>query len=225
MLDPVAEKLWETSRPLKAPGLRLDHRMVVVRLSSGALLIHSPVQLDEALVGELAALGPVRHLVAPSLFHDLYWPAWFARYPAATFWGVPGLREAHPELPFGEVLHPDQPTPWEAELPKLFLGGMPKLNEYAFFHPSSRSLILADLVFNLSPDQQLLGKLFLKANGVYGKVACSRIFRAFIKDRNAFKDSVEGVLEWEIEKIIPGHGENVTQDGRQVLRRAFGWLH
>jgi hypothetical protein len=224
MLTPLAENLWELNRPLKAPGLRIDHRMTVARLTSGELLLHSPVELDEDLMGALAALGPVRHFVAPSLFHDMYWPAWFARCPQATFWGVPGLREAHPELPFGEILRPDQPTPWEAELPKLFIAGMPKLNECIFFHPASQSLIVADLIFNLSSDQPLLGKLILKANASYDKVACSRIFRAFIKDRGAFKESVEEVLKWETEKIILGHGTNVTQDGKEVLRQVFGWL-
>jgi len=224
MLTSLAENLWELNRPLKAPGLRLDHRMVVARLASGELLVHSPVELDEDIVSALAALGPVRHLVAPSLFHDLYWPPWFSRYPQATFWGVPGLRQAHPELPFGELLRPDQPTPWEAELPKLFIAGMPKLNEYVFFHPPSQSLILADLVFNLSPDQSLLGKLILKANAAHGKVACSRIFRAFIKDRSAFRQSVEELLSRDFSRVIVGHGGNVAQDGKEAMRRAFGWL-
>ncbi|MBI2501842.1 MAG: DUF4336 domain-containing protein [Candidatus Latescibacteria bacterium] len=217
MLIPLAENLWEVSRPLKAPGLRIDHRMSVVRLSTGELLVHSPVELDGQLDGALASLGPVRHLVAPSTFHDLYWLAWFARYPQATFWGVPGLREAHPELPFHQLLNPDQPTPWEAELPKLLIAGMPKLNEYVFFHSATRSLIVADLVFNFSTDQNLLGKLFLKANACYGKVACSRLFRAFIKDRNAFRQSVEKLMEWDFERIVVGHGKIVPTGGKEVL--------
>ena len=164
------------------------------------------------------------HLVAPSLYHDLYWPAWFARYPQGTFWGVPGFPKAHPDLRFHELLSPDQPTPWEAELPKLFIAGMPKLNECVFFHPPTRSLIVADLVFNLSADQPLLGKLILKVIANYGKVTCSRLFRAFIKDRQAFGNSVEEVLGWDIERVIVGHGENLTQDGKQVLRQSFSWL-
>ena len=224
MLAPLAENLWEINRPLKAPGLRIDHRMTVVRLSTGELLIHSPVELDEPLVTALAALGPVRYFIAPSTFHDMYWPAWFSRYPRATFWGAPGLRETHPELPFHEVLIPGQQTPWQTELPKLFIAGMPRLNEYVFYHPATRSLIVADLVFNLSADQGLLGKLILKANASYGKVACSRLFRAFIKDRKAFRQSVEEVLSWDFERVIVGHGENVMQDGKQVLRQAFRWL-
>lgn len=224
MLTLLAENLWELNRPLKAPGLRIDHRMSVLRLASGDLLVHSPVELDETLVTALTALGQVRHFVAPSLFHDMYWPAWFARYPQATFWGVPGLDKALPKLHFTALLEPDRPTPWEAELPKLLIAGMPKLNEYVFFHPATRSLIVADLIFNLSADQGLVGKLILKANASYGKVACSRIFRAFIKDRNAFRKSVEDVLEWDIERIVLGHGDNVAQDGKQVLRQTFGWL-
>jgi len=201
MLNPVAENLWEISRPLRAPGLRLDHRMTVLRLASGDLLIHSPIELDEELARSLEALGPVRYFIAPNTFHDLYWPAWFARYPQAAFYAVPGLKEAHPGLPFQEVLSPQGRPPWEADLQQLLLGGMPRINEFAFFHPSSRSLIVADLVFNFSTDQNLLGRLFLKANGCYGKVGCSRLFRHFIKDRAAFRDSVEELMEWDFETL------------------------
>ena len=38
MLAQITSDLWELSRPLKAPGLRLDHRMSVVHLSSEELL-------------------------------------------------------------------------------------------------------------------------------------------------------------------------------------------
>lgn len=52
-------------------------------------------------------------------------------------------------------------------------------------------------------------------------MACSRIFRAFIKDRNAFRKSVEDVLAWDIGRIIVGHGEIVPTGGKDVLAEAL----
>jgi hypothetical protein len=107
----------------------------------------------------------------------------------------PGVKEEHPDLPFQRVLSVAAREPWEGELPKLFIAGMPKLNEFVFLHAASRTLIVADLVFNFDVSQQhVLGKLFLKLNGIYGRVGCSRIFRRFIKDRPAFEASIQELL-------------------------------
>jgi hypothetical protein len=66
--------LWELERPLKAPGVRVGHRMTVARLASGELWVHSPVAFEESIAHDLAALGPAAHFIAPSIYHDLHWP-------------------------------------------------------------------------------------------------------------------------------------------------------
>jgi hypothetical protein len=225
MLNQLDTNLWELERPLKAPPLRVGHRMTVARLVSGHLWVHSPVEFDESVAVSLAALGPASHFVAPSAYHDLHWSEWFARYPEATFYCAPGVKEEHPNLPFQRVLSATEHESWEAELPKLLIGGMPKLNEFAFLHAASRTLIVADLVFNFDvKQQQLLGKLFLKLNGIYGRAGCSRIFRRLIKDRAAFAASIEELMRWDFDRIVVGHGSICPTDGRGVLARAFAWL-
>jgi hypothetical protein len=109
-----------------------------------------------------------------------------------------------------------------AELPKLLIGGMPKLNEFVFLHTASRTLIVADLLFNFDISQQnWAGKLFLKLNGIYGRPGCSRIFRRLIKDRTVFRASIDQISRWEFDRIILGHGANVLSDGQRVLREAL----
>ncbi|MEW6158408.1 MAG: DUF4336 domain-containing protein [Verrucomicrobiota bacterium] len=224
-LQAVAENLWEIERPLKAPALRIDHRMTVARLASGELWIHSPVEFSKPLAASLAALGTPAHFVAPSTFHDLHWPEWFARYPQATFYCAPGVMEEHPDLPFHDVLASAVSESWENEIPKLLVRGMPKLNEFVFFHSPSRTLIVADLLFHFSPDDQnLLGKLFLKLNGLGCRPGCSRLFRWFIRDRNAFKTSLDQIFAWDFDRIIVGHGAIVRHGGKQALREAMVWL-
>ena len=46
--------------------------MAVLRLRDGSLLVHSPVELDDALAEALARLGPVRHIVSPNYEHVKY---------------------------------------------------------------------------------------------------------------------------------------------------------
>jgi hypothetical protein len=225
-LHQLDANLWELERPLKAPGLRMHHRMTVARLASGELWVHSPVAFNESIARSLVALGPVTHFIAPNIYHDLYWREWFAGYPKATFYCAPGVKEGHPDLPFHRVLSATERESWEADLPKLLIGGMPRLNEFVFLHAVSRTLIVADLVFNFDVSQQhLLGKLLLKLNGIYGRVGCSRIFRRLIKDRAAFGASIEELMRWDFDRIVLGHSRIVATDGRAVLARAFAWLN
>lgn len=225
MLNPVVENLWEIERPLKTPGVRINHRMTVARLRNGDLWVHSPVEWSPELGQALAALGAVRHFVAPSLYHDLHWPAWMEHYPNASFYCPQGFPEEHRDWQYGYLLTPDSVEPWSEEFTKVFVAGMPRLNEYVFLHQTSRTLIVADLVFNLSAEgQNFLGKLFLRWNGTYGQVACSRIFRSMIRSEADFKASVSKILELDFDRMILGHGANVRTGAKSELRRCFSWL-
>jgi hypothetical protein len=221
---PLAENIWELSHPLPAGPIVLDHRMTVVRLASGQLWVHSPVALDDTIRAGLDALGEVAYFVAPSTFHDLYWPPYFTAYPNARFFAAPGVREAHPDLPFTDVLSADAPSSWSGELDQTLLEGMPKINEVAFLHPASQSLIVADMAFNYDRNVNLATCLMLKMTGCYGRFGVSRLFKLFIKDKKATRRSIDEILSWDFERIIVGHGHLVQSDGRQILKEAYAFL-
>ena len=85
MLKPFAEHVWTESRRAKFLGVETGTRMTVVRLSDGGLFVHSPVALDLETRREVDALGEVRAVVAPSVFHHLFVGEWMAAYPKALF--------------------------------------------------------------------------------------------------------------------------------------------
>ena len=216
----MADNVWEVSEPLKAAGLQLGHRMTVMKLGSGELVVHSPVRWSEGLRDALLELGSPGWFVAPSRFHDLYWPEWFRAFPKARFAAVPGMAKEHPELPFTGVLTQESDF-WGDELVALPVRGMPRLNEHVFLHGPSRSLIVADLVFNVDADaQNLMGKLILRLNAIYRRPGTSRIFRALIKDKTAFRESLQRILSHEFDRTIVGHGKNIG--GRSELKRIVG---
>lgn len=218
-LKAVAENVWEAVAPLKLPGIRMDHRMTVVRLSSGGLLIHSPVAYSDRLAKEIQDLGKAQWFVAPSRFHDMYWPKWFAAFRRSRFVAVRGVKEDHPELPFTDLLDAGSAF-WNGELQILPVRGAPKLNEVALLHSPSRSLIVADLIFNIDAQaQNLLGRLFLKANGVYRRPGISRLFRSYVKDKAAFQESLHDIQQRQFDRIIIAHGANLG--GNQVLTQAM----
>jgi hypothetical protein len=204
-------------------GLALGRQLVVVRLADG-LWIHSPIPVTSELQRELAALGPVRHVVGPNCFHDECLEELQAAYPEAIFHAAPGLARTKASVRFARELS-DAPDPaWTGVLQPHLVRGMPRLNEVVFLHPASRSLILADLAFNLGPDGPFLTALAMRINGVWGHFGPSRLCRSLMKDPAAVRQSLDALLAWDFDRIIVGHGRNIETNGKQSLRDAFAFL-
>ena len=223
MLNAVGEGVWECSMPLKVAGFHLDHRMTVMRMPSGELVVHSPVELDERLRQEVSHQGEVKWIISPSRMHDLFLNQWMEAFPGALLLHSPGLKirgiPAERLLPLSD----ESSRLFGGEIDCLLIRGMPRINEFVFLHRPSRTLIVADLVFNLSPAGGLQ-KVLQKVNGVYEQFGPSRLFRMSIKNKAEFRDSLKRVLEWDFDWIIVGHGANAPMDGKDRLRRAFEWL-
>jgi hypothetical protein len=64
--------------------MRLPIRMTIIRLSSGALWLHSPTRLAPGLGTEINVLGAVGHLVAPNSARWMHLEAWQRAHPNAT---------------------------------------------------------------------------------------------------------------------------------------------
>ena len=222
MLKPITTGLWEHDHPFRVLGIiELGHRMTVIRLDDGGLVLHSPTPLDEKLEPELAGLGPVRFVLAPNTNHNLFLEPYAERYPDARFLAVPGFREKYPKLRGDALLDTSS-----RELPEGVFGvrtidGMPAINEAAVLHRPTGTLIVADLVFNFGRDVPLATGLLLRAVGAYGGVGASRLFRSFIKNREAFRQSLDEVLAWDFDRIVVGHGRVVETGGKKALREAY----
>jgi hypothetical protein len=197
--------------------------MTVVRLSSGGLLLHSPVPMTESLRAELRALGPVAHIVCPNYYHHVYAGEAAAAFPDAMLHGSEELRRKRPDLAFdanlSELPHPD----WQHELLPATIRGC-ALRETVFFHPRTRTLVTCDLVENFAGSAHWPTDLYLSLAGLRGRIGWSRFLRVVYRDRPAARACIERILEWPIERIVVAHGDIVTADAHAVVRRAFGWL-
>jgi hypothetical protein len=204
--------------------MALGHRMTVARLADRSLWVHSPVEHSPALEAELHRLGPIAHVIAPNCMHDTDLEGWFARYPHARFHGARGFATVRPDLKFTDTLS-DTPNPaWSSLFAQHVLRGIPRVNEVVFLHRPSRSLILADLAFNLGPDMPFLSRVLMKLNDCDCKFAATRLFRSTIRDRAALRGSLDHILAWDFDRIVVGHGRNVEAGGRDLLRQAYAFL-
>lgn len=220
-LQAVADNLWVIAHPFEVLKVRMGTRTTVVRLSDGRLWLLSPGGGLAELKNELETLGPVAAIVAPNTMHHLFLPEVVALFPEARLYGPKGLKRKQPSLAI-EALAPAAPALWQNDLQQIRLEGMPMLQETAFFHPLSRSLIVTDLVFNLQHSDHAWSRLFMRMNDAYGKLGPSRMLRQMvIKDPLALAQSLEQVLAWDFDRIVLSHGELVESGGKARLREAF----
>ncbi len=226
-LTAVAPELWSHVHRQRLPGGGImQARMNIVRLADGTLLVHSPTPVDDSLAAEIAALGAVAYVVAPNCFHHLHVTSFLTRFPGAKVYGAAGLAQKRPDLPLAGTLDDGAAAPWSGVLDQIALGGAPKLNEVVFLHRASRSLLVADLLFNMTaPDNWATG-LVLRMMGTYKRLGPSRLLRWWLtKDRRALKASVERMLAWDFVRVLPGHGDVFeSPDARERARASLGWV-
>lgn len=218
----VPGRIWHAQQPVRFGPIRLTTRMTVVRLESGALWIHSPVTPTSDLCASLQELGRPGFVVAPNKSHHLFFKAFLAAYPAAQGYVAPGLKEKRSDLAdFRELAGP---MPWDEDLAPYLVRGLPILNETVWFHHSSRTLIVTDLLFSFSGDGPTLTRVVAKGLGVLENLGMSRTMKLAVRDRGALSDSIRPLLELPVERIVLAHDQVVTGQARSRLQRAFEWL-
>jgi hypothetical protein len=225
MLRPLDENLWIVERPQRFFGLPVGTRMTVIRLADGSLLLHSPVALDAALRGELDEVGPVRYAVAPNRVHHLYAGEVVRHYPDSRLWVGPGVERKRPDLVIEGVLGDEAPPEWRGQVDQIFFRGRPYENEVVFLHRASRTLILCDLVFNFGARAHPVTRLLMRLIRSYGRFGPSRLDPLLIRDRTAARHSLERILEWDFDRVVLAHGDDILETGgREALRRGYAWL-
>ena len=195
VLTPVSiPGVYTADRPFYWNGIDVGGRMTVIRLlnsssssssssssrsdaTRGELVVHSPVELDTALIEALSSLGTVTHVISPNYEHVKYARQWSENYPNAKVWGCPGLSHRVPgarwtgEVPYGTrpdgfgsststtttstTTRPvDGMWDWNELMPMHVdaeinpFTGKSFFNEVIFYHVPSRTLLTTDLYWN-----------------------------------------------------------------------------
>ena len=226
---PFAPELWIVD----GPEIQMDYgplklpfptRMVVVRLASGQLWLHSPIAPDARLLKALEALGPVGHLIAPNSIHYWYMADWLERYPDAISYAVPDLAQ-NAKRPF----RIDQPLStgdfyaWSSEIDCVVVPGS-VVTEAVFHVRCASTVVLSDLIENFEPDRirGRLHRLLVKLGGADGGTPRD-LKLTFRGKRRRVAEQVGRILAWSPQKVVMAHGRPYSSEGGAELRRALAW--
>jgi len=223
-LRALGPALWCLDHAQTLYGARIGARMTLIRLKDGGLMLISPVPVDDASKAEIDALGPVRHLVAPSLSHHDHLAAAAARWPEARRYGAPGLTHRRPDLGLDEELAARAPEGWLRQVDQIPILGIPAYNEVVFFHRASKTLILTLLIADLAKAEGTWTRLLLRLDGSLGAFAIPGFLRRAVVDGAAARASADGLLMWDFDRVILTHGPILATGGREAVARALAPL-
>ncbi len=227
MLNEIARDIWIADGPsVSFVGFMYPTRMVVVRLSDRSLWVWSPIALSPTLAAAVNALGPVRHLVSPNKIHHLFLGQWAQAWPDAKLYASPGLAPRRRDLTFARELG-DAPDPaWAADIDQVIFHGSFAMEEVVFFHRSSRSVIVTDLIQKFDPSKQHGWRgVVMRLGGIVGSDGSTpRDWRLSFWNRRAARAALRKALAWNPRRLILAHGEWVRENGREALAHSMRWL-
>jgi hypothetical protein len=197
--------------------------MTTIRLPDQKLMLHSPIAATPDLVREVEALGTVAYLIAPNRLHHLFVSEWQRACPDASTFVAPDLEAKRPDLEITGLLGDDAEPGWQGTVDQILVRGLPFMNEVVFFHRPSATLIATDLAFNIGPSSPPLTRAAFRLAGTYQRLSPTLLERLLVRDRAAFRRSLERILEWPFERVIVAHGEVSETGGREELERSYAW--
>lgn len=221
----------------------------IVKLSTGALAVFSPVSLTPEVRETVNKLGgDVRYIAAPDLQHHLNLTAWKKAYPQAQILAPEGLwekRQSNTEFKDTQFEHvfkqggsPQSISEeFDAEFETEYVPGHGS-RELVFLHRPSRTVIEADLLFNLPANEQysktsdgptanILTRLVLPLLTTKAPAMGQRRFAWWIlsaRDRPSFTESVKRIDKWDFDRLIPCHGDVIETGAKGVFQDVMAWF-
>lgn len=182
--------IWTIEGPevcyrLGGVGIPCPTRATVVRYAGGGLWVHSPVPWIQKLSDELAQIGRVEAIVAPSSYHHIHAAEWAARYPNAALLSTPdliSLLAAVKPIPLTDV----SGQAWVDHI-NCQLVDLGSFQEAMFFHRQSRTLIVTDLMQNFEAPRvkNVFTRWLLKAGGPLAQADNLRLRYALLRASTA----------------------------------------
>ncbi|HEY1533220.1 MAG TPA: hypothetical protein VGF76_04360 [Polyangiaceae bacterium] len=204
-------------------GTHFDARMTLARRSDGALVVHSPGPMDDAMRARIEAIGRVAVIVAPGNFHHRHVVSCQRAFPDAETWICPGVERKQPALRYDGFLGDPPPPCLAADFTLASVFGR-FMCEVAMLHRASRTLLLVDLIENFgdtTPGVNWMLKACWKLFHMWNLPGPAPEYRFGWRDRAAACAALEKIVAWDFERVVIAHGDLIEHDAKAVTQRAW----
>jgi hypothetical protein len=218
----VAGHIHVQEHPVHFGGGALLTRMTVFTLADGGIVLHSPIPFDDALREEVARLGEVRAILAPSTCHHLFVADAQRAFPRVPTFAVDGLQAKRRDL----VLQPLPDALWAADIDRVTVGNR-VMREVVLLHRATRTLIVVDLVENFhdeTPGLDRVMRMWLKLLGLWNRQRPAPELRWLTRDRTAARRALETILAWDFDRMVIAHGELIEGGAKDAIREAWRFV-
>ena len=191
----------------------------MLRLASGDLVIHSTGPFTPEDVAVVNALGRPRWLLDTMLRHETFAQRGREAFPDALYLAPEGFSKlaGFPTQPL--INQPE----WSGEVEVLRLDGVPGMEEHAVLHRPTRTLIVADLIFNFGASASWWTHLLMYgAVGIKHNPGMARSIRWQARDRAALRASLARMMAWDFDRLIVGHGDPIETGAKVQVAAALG---
>jgi len=228
--------LFYVEKQLPTPsGFILPHRMMVIRLASGNVILYCPVLINDALHYELLLLGKLTHIIIPNKLHFTYLPEYLVRFPEAKVCVPPGIRDKMDILESAIVLQNNSQDIYQGEVQQILTAGNSFFTEVILYHKSTKALIVADFIINLpvalflNVDNQtttdasvysLLATQLFPPSPEDDKPKCSEEHRKYCTDGKEFSKVMDTLLHLDFNFIVMFYGDIIDTSAKDVLKSA-----
>ncbi|KAF9239306.1 hypothetical protein BU15DRAFT_74724 [Melanogaster broomeanus] len=224
----VANGVWTFSRPFARYGvIRVGGRSTAIKLKDGGVWVLASTPLDDETRTKINELGNVRYIINPDAVHHLFLPEFKRAYPDAKVIGVADTiaRMKDQAVPFDGLWGRDPSDTqygFEEDIKHCYFSGF-RNKDVAFLHVASRSLIEADLLFNLPATEQYskCSSWIPQAKLKPDSWAHQKVIQGVTIDVEAMKRDARTVASWDFDRIIPCHGDVIERDGNKAWRDAY----
>ena len=214
-IEQLEPNLWRVQGTL--PNMPLKRVMVVAALSTGTLVVYSPIALDDAEMTALDALGPVGFIVVPNGMHRLDAKKFASRYPKARMLGPAGARGKIAKVVEVAALSelPADPAVTLSEV----AGTRDREAMMTVVSAARRSMVFADAIFNMPHLSGLKGFVLQHLTKSSGGPRVSRLAKLLlISDKRAFAAQLDQLASPDLVRVIVGHHEMITDRPADALR-------
>ncbi|EPS95076.1 hypothetical protein FOMPIDRAFT_1133127 [Fomitopsis schrenkii] len=207
-------------------------RSTAIKLSNGDVWVMASTPLTAETKAKLNELGPVKWIVGADAVHHMFLGEFKKEYPEAKLVAVDEAvkKKSKEGLEFHGVWGTDprdRQFGFENDVQHCFFDGFAN-RDTAFFHPASKTLIVADLLFNLPATEQYSKSSSSGTIPIFGSLTpymgIHKRFTWYLGvDKEAMKRDVKTVANWDFDRIIPCHGDVIEKDGKKAWCEAYKW--